>query len=152
LDAVEGGFAIDGRQTRNRRIIAKVQAACNQSLNSLSLADEEVALETSDSSLVLSSAGASGIVRLPSVPSTYLESTGEVLRPDPNTNLMTPRTLLPTIKHSGPSWPNEELVMITAVFGISYKAGKKIPLAELEERWFRRPKVMCNPESGLALS
>ncbi|KAG8405962.1 hypothetical protein J3459_016796 [Metarhizium acridum] len=85
---------------------------------SLGLQDGEVALETPDSCLVISSAGASGIVNLAPLPRSSLQSVGEAFKPDPNTNLMTTRILLPTIKHSGPSWPKEDVVIITAVFAI----------------------------------
>lgn len=150
FDAVEGGFAIDGRQKGNRRIIQKLKGQSEQALTSLALQDDEVALETVDSSLVLSSAGASGIFNLPSVPLDTLQSTGEVQKPDPNTNLMTPRTLLPTIRHASSSWPNEDIVIITAVFAISYK-GNEMTMADIQERWSHRPQVKLNALSGLSL-
>ncbi|KFG77586.1 hypothetical protein MANI_004521 [Metarhizium anisopliae] len=151
LDAVEGGFAIDGRQKANRRIIPTRQGDAGQTLMSLGLRDGEVALETPDSSLVLSSAGASGIVNLAPLSPPSLRSVGEVLKPDPNTNLMATRTLLPTIKHSGPSWPKEDVVIVTGVFAI-HDEKNAMTLAEIEERWSRRPCVKYKAESGLSLS
>ncbi|KID81936.1 hypothetical protein MGU_10745 [Metarhizium guizhouense ARSEF 977] len=151
LDAVEGGFAIDGRQKANQRIIPKLQGNAGQTLMSLGLQDGEVALETPDSSLVISSAGASGIVNLCPLPQSSLQSVGEALKADPNTNLMTARTLLPTVKHSGPSWPEQDVVIITAVFAI-HDEKNTMTLAEIEERWSRRPCVKYNAESGLSLN
>lgn len=151
FNTVEGGFAIDGRKKTDKRIIPKLKGNSGQNLGSLELHDGEVALETPDSSLILSSAGASGIVNLPSVSLPTLQSSGDALKPDPNTNLMTPRTLLPTIKHSSSSWPSEEIVLITAVFAISDKNGD-MALSDIEERWSRRPEVKYNADSGLSLN
>lgn len=151
LVAIEGGFAIDGRQKGNGRIIPTLRGTCDTKLSSLVLENKEVALEMPDSSLIISSAGASGIVNLLSVPSSTLRSIGQVLKPDPNTNLITPRTLLPTIKHSILSGPNDDLIIVNAVFAISAK-GNDMTLSSIDERWSKRPEVKWDAESGFCFS
>ncbi|KAK2608893.1 hypothetical protein QQS21_002606 [Conoideocrella luteorostrata] len=150
FDAVEGGFAVDGRRKSDRRILAKTKATSDQPLSSVGAQSREVALETPDSSFVLSSAGASGIVNLSAKDSSILQPCGEILKPDPNTNLMTPRTLLPTIKHSNPAWPTQEVVLMTAVFAVADKHGELAP-SEIERRWSRRPEVSHDAKSGFSL-
>ncbi|KAJ4983812.1 hypothetical protein SVAN01_10675 [Stagonosporopsis vannaccii] len=104
FDVSEGGFAIQGRGAKNGEALpALVQNADVKANNELSFA--EGTLETSDSALICSDAGASGIkaITLAGVGgkkhvSKDVNSSGNVLKPDANTNLMWQRTLIPTIR------------------------------------------------------
>lgn len=149
--AVEGGFAIDGRRASDKRVFKSIQAGSQDSIRTLGLQDADGAVATPDSSLVISSAGASGIVDLTQGLPQEFEYSGEVMKPDPNTNLMTPRTLLPTIKHSSRSWPSQDIILATAVFAISGTGGK-LDTADIEQRWSQRPSVHYDESTGITLS
>ena len=120
LQAVEGGFAIDGRRKVDGRRIPTTHDGV----------EAEVALEGPDCALVVSSAGASGIVDLAG------SGKGEVMKLDPNTNLITQRTLLPTVHYEF----RGEVVLASAVFGVSYKGGE-LTKDEVQARWEQRPKI-----------
>lgn len=149
--AVEGGFAIDGRRASDKRVFKSIQADSQANIDTAGLQDGEGAISTPDSSLVLSSAGASGIVNLTLGQPQDVETVGEIMKPDPNTNLMTPRTLLPTVKHSSSSWPSQDITIVTAVFAIS-SSNVKLELSDIEQRWSQRPCVRYDINGGISLS
>lgn len=151
---VEGGFAIDGcRKSDGRTLLnSKVEAQPGSSFSSSGIQNEEGALETPSSSFVTSTAGASGIVDLsPRLDSGPLDASGEILKVDPNTNLMAPRTLLPTIKRNLTSRPRPEVVIATGVFAISFD-GQTRELADIESRWAAIPKITWSPGARFTLS
>lgn len=150
LTAIEGGFAVDGRRQPDRRYIAKQAADKQQKLTSLSSEDKGTAIEWGNSSLVVSTAGASGVVDLSPVQKSLTDSRGEILKPDPNTNLMTPRTLLPIIRHGEFKPDDGEVVIATAVFAIASKQNH-LSLEEIDARWTRKPVIVIDSNGGLTL-
>ncbi|KFA72774.1 hypothetical protein S40288_06386 [Stachybotrys chartarum IBT 40288] len=121
---------------------------------------------TNTSALIKSSAGTSGMVNLTS---SFLEAVTEkvqrdmitaestteasILRADPNTNLIAPRTFIPTIKHSlltasgisdGKNQENSANVLysgswlITGVFAVSTANGAR---DDIEKLWWRQPNI-----------
>lgn len=78
------------------------------------------------------------------------ESKGEVLKPEPNTNLTAPRTWIPTIQHQidmkassittiQESGSCEVIWLATGVFAVSGKAN--IPASQIQKLWESRPVV-----------
>lgn len=93
-------------------------------------------LDGGDSSLILSSAGVSGIVHL-----LRGAGKGEALKPDSNTNLMFQRSIIPTVRQEYEFVEDEEeMRILVAVFAISRKhvslSGK-----EIWKLWNDRPVV-----------
>ncbi|KAK2753460.1 hypothetical protein FQN54_007850 [Arachnomyces sp. PD_36] len=135
IHTVEGGFAIsDPRKSENSEI-----------------------LETDDACLVLNpSFGASGVINLSPVShSNGQRSVGKVLKPDANTNLMCPRTLIPTIRHAldiSSASDGQLIVLVSAVFAISSPAepgaGKVLNKDRILKRWSDRPVVRIQGGDG----
>lgn len=110
--------------------------------------------------LITSRAGASGIVDLTNdlakpdngYRSPLWNSGASVVRPDPNTNLMTSRTLLPLIRHELVfSRGTRCEVFVTAVFAV--KAPERLhDRGEVHELWRRRPRVKMDGEGKLAVA
>ncbi|EEY17120.1 conserved hypothetical protein [Verticillium alfalfae VaMs.102] len=73
-------------------------------------------------SLVMSRKSASGIADLSSASvAEQLSTSAEVLRPDPNTNLMASRTQIPTLRRKfPPQLGNADMVIVTGVFATSH--------------------------------
>ena len=154
LTTVEGGFAVDGRRKSDGRILATSRLEQPNGTSNLT-GLTEVAIQTQSSSLVVSSAGASGAIDLspPSGQSSALEISGEVLKPDPNTNLMTTRTLIPTIRRHFTLGPAQEVVLATGVFAWSADPAGDASQgpADIETRWARSPKMTWGEDSQFAL-
>lgn len=86
---VEGGFAVSGRRV-DRSARPRLTAANFENHDGNIV---EGFLEDDTSSLIVTSAGASGILQL-----SLAKVNGEALKLDANTNLMFQRPLIPTIK------------------------------------------------------
>lgn len=146
LSSVEGGFAIAGCHSASGRSLWRDRTRANSdAIPELStFRDEQGALETPSSSLVISKAGASGVLNLFPCDLSANQSTcmGEVLKVDPNTNLMTPRTLLPALtrKSCVESGPYPTIILATGVFAISSQS-KHVSCGEILKRWTKRPKI-----------
>lgn len=128
IHTVEGGFAIsDPRKADNSEV-----------------------LETEDACLILNPPyGASGIANLsPAAKSNGKKSIGKVLKPDANTNLMCPRTIIPTVRHAldiSPPRDGKWIVLASAVFAISSSIGSRkgsvLERKDVLERWSDRPVI-----------
>ncbi|KAJ5641446.1 hypothetical protein N7490_005446 [Penicillium lividum] len=128
LILVEGGFAIQAKQPR--QMVALNQDWANGF-------EHEGTLENDVSSLVLSRAGASG---LKSILDSGTVVEGKILKSDPNTNLIEPRALIPTIQHKVTIQSGREAVIATAVFAIA-NGKNDITREELFKRWFHQPQL-----------
>lgn len=113
-------------------------------------ADGSEVLETQDACLILNpSYGASGTVNLsPETNSNAQRSIGKVLKPDANTNIMYPRTLIPVIRYMldiSSHRDGEWIVLASAVFAISSSVdsgkGGGLDKKTVLERWSDRPVV-----------
>lgn len=135
----EGGFAVDGRQRQNTYVLPV--------LNPEDLDDEAVAgdaegvLQNEDSVLILSTSGASGVATELHGDKT---TTVAALKPEPNTNIMVQRSLIPLIENNIP-WvqTDSEVVLVAKVFAIASNSGNSNGLDDrtLKQRWLDRPVV-----------
>ncbi|KAE8136435.1 hypothetical protein BDV38DRAFT_293850 [Aspergillus pseudotamarii] len=140
LRLVEGAFSIEVKQPRRMPILTEGWGATADSLDA-ALGGR---MECDTSSLVIGDGDISGIKNL-FASECSLE--GKVLKPDPNTNLMTPRTLIPTIEHEICSIPGRDTVIANAIFAIS-KGQRRFSRQEMFERWCQPPQL---PEEILTL-
>ncbi|KAL3430421.1 hypothetical protein BDV09DRAFT_202231 [Aspergillus tetrazonus] len=168
LHLVEGGFAI-GRVPAGKKKVLPV--ITDGDIESASIGCEGVYV-TQSSALVISQAGASGIVseavRQRSGESSWslsgtVASVGhEAMKPDSNTNLLTQRTLVPVAKlELLDIEPGEEVELVTRVFAIaaeSSRAQRADSAADrrdggnvqrrMQESWLDVPKVQLGGVSG----
>lgn len=143
--AVEGGFAIFAPRKTDNRII-QTEKLLDTDLASFEKFEEyDMAIETAKTALVVSEAGASGIVDF--TPENDDSTTrGDVMRPDPNTNIMATKTMIPNIRHERECWPAQEVVIASGIFAV---AGKH---ETVEDRWRRRPSLSFTQEGNVVLS
>jgi hypothetical protein len=102
------------------------------------LSSEGILAEGS-SSLILSKAGASGIRHI--LGPDITAARGVVLKPDSNTNLMSSRTLIPTIQQKffeGKGKDDRKIVFATAVFAVNRS---RLSTEEIKRRWYDCPQV-----------
>jgi hypothetical protein len=109
--------------------------------------NEGVVQETSDSILMLSKAGASGLASQHGTDTGKYSTKAQALKPDANTNLAYQRTLIPVIARDVERdiQAGEEFVFITRVFAISATANcnRRVSVS-LEDRWADRPLVLLS--------
>jgi hypothetical protein len=90
----------------------------------------------------MSRAGASGIVT-ENLGLAQQETTIQALKPEPNTNLIAQRSLIPLIEHSFVSLTPEtcEIVLVAKVFAVATDATCRnhAETSGLKERWLDRP-------------
>ncbi|KAF6827575.1 hypothetical protein CMUS01_08943, partial [Colletotrichum musicola] len=151
LRMVEGGFAILGRKRDGAPLLEFKNV--NEETEVV-LGETEGVFRIMMSSLVCSSAGASGIVAGSTIGWPCAQR-GGVLKPDANTNLACQRTLIPIITRNMPSGlpENSELVVVYPIFAMSTTAngGRAVPLRGLKERWLDVPNVRIgNWNSGVS--
>jgi hypothetical protein len=149
LHTVEGGFALLGRRKADGMPLPNLQELPSDA----ELGNTECTVQTAESALVISSAGASGIV------TTDVEGRGRgaslsyILKPDSNTNLACQRTLIPVSSHnvSGGLAVGDELVLTTSVFAISTTAngGWQNGGRFLKDRWQDVPTITFGETSSL---
>ena len=151
VSLVDGGFAIASSAQDGRFIPELRDGEWDR--------DGWIANSSADGggALVTSWAGASGIVDLTDglaepdngYRSLLLSSGTGVVRPDPNTNLMASRTLLPLIRHELEfSSGTRCKVLVTAVFAV--KADERLhDRDDVRELWRRRPRVKMDGEGKL---
>lgn len=132
LRLVEGAFSIEVKQPRRTPTLTENWGATD----GLDVAHGGH-MECGTSCLVIGNGDASGIKNL-FTSECSLE--GKVLKPDPNTNLMTPRTLIPTLEHEILSLPGRDIVIANAVFAIS-KGKIQFSQQELMKRWYLAPRL-----------
>lgn len=143
LHMVEGGFAIFGRRAKDGLNLPE--------LSDLSEGSSEGIIETPASTLILSSAGASGI---DSKTSSDVEVTSEThaLKPDANTNLVCQRTLIPTATHGvvGGLEAGTKITLVQSIFAISgpeTRTPSTSGLPDLKTRWSDRPPVCFSKDT-----
>jgi hypothetical protein len=110
MQAVEGGFAIQGRGDRCGEVLPVYanSAELSRAAGRSEVSFPEGTATTQNATLICSNTGASGIAILNPYSENYQSrvTNAEVLKPDANTNLMWQRTLIPTIRrelHVAPS-------------------------------------------------
>lgn len=152
LICVDAGFAISSQTARG----GVLPTLTFQAQPETYLVSEGV-LEDSTSNLIRSGAGACGAVNLSveTVDSVNIDSSGFVLKPDANTNLIAQRTLIPTIRHhvSSPSNPSgsgagemKEVWFATGIFAVTSGAG--LDAAAIWSLWNKKPAVAFLKANG----
>ncbi|KAJ4264421.1 hypothetical protein NW762_005621 [Fusarium torreyae] len=137
----EGGFAINGRQKEDTLDLQHYPAITPDLEHDLGTL--EGVFTTEDSILILSEQGASGIATN-TINTASGQTTVSALKPEPNTNLMRQRTLIPIAEHKINNLKaGTDIVLVTKVFAISQHAngGWQRGVNSLQERWLDRPEV-----------
>ncbi|KAL2819745.1 hypothetical protein BJX63DRAFT_381590 [Aspergillus granulosus] len=145
LFTAEGGFAIHGRHKNStlglhRISLADLDDECDVGVSEGILEQED---DNTQSILILSEQGASGIATM-RLQSSYHQTTVSALKPEPNTNVMRQRTLIPLVEHEVDSISQSgEIILITKVFAISREAngGWKKRGKSLKDRWLNQPSI-----------
>ncbi|BCS27304.1 glycoside hydrolase family 154 protein [Aspergillus puulaauensis] len=146
LHFVEGGFAISRlpRDDSKNRVLP-VFSNEDVLLRDLNIGTGEGIYASDAKTLVLSHAGASGIVGTACRDGDVLID-HEAMKPDSNTNIMVQRTLIPVTR--GEAFDvsaSEEIVLVTNVFAVSalgWGRGKRT----LRERWLDMPRICWKEE------
>lgn len=99
--------------------------------------ESEANMNNSECALILSHASVSGVKNI--LPSEGYTK-GTALKSDPNTNLMEPRAMIPTVQHRVDLQPGHEVMIATAVFAIC-NGKKHLTRAELYQRWCQQPRL-----------
>lgn len=145
IHLAEGGFAIHGRKRDNMPLEA-VQELCEPSGD---VGQFELTLRTSNATLIASQAGASGI---DTEMSSMNESTTTVsaFQPEANTNLMTPRTLIPLAEHQLKELRRgDDFIITSKVFAVSTQSAQtEAGSKTLKDRWLDCPKVKISEGTG----
>jgi Uncharacterized protein conserved in bacteria (DUF2264) len=132
LRTVEGGFAVPCRCEDGTALPLLTAADFENGHENVT----EGILDDGNSSLILSSAGASGIMHL-----LHGAGKGEALKPDSNTNLMFRRSIIPTVRQEYEFVENEEeMRVLVAVFAISRKH-VSLSGREIWRLWNDRPVI-----------
>lgn len=143
LFTAEGGFAIHGRRKKNGEALPEIPVTLLDGVTEVS--DVEGIVQGKDSTLILSHAGASGVVT-----EILGSSRGEVrhvsaFKPDPNTNLVNPRTVIPLVEHEFIDGlkVGEEVLLMMMVFAIPSDPGIATlhGRGDIREVWEDRPQV-----------
>lgn len=160
LHTVEGGFATHGRRAKD-----------GWDLPSLSGLQKDMEISTAEgilhedgdthhSALILSAAGASGI----SSPTSTLDPidtscnptviSAYALKPDSNTNLAQPRTLIPVVARdfARDLLAGDHILAVTSIFAVSAIANgarRASTRLSLEERWADKPRISLKVDPTL---
>lgn len=140
LRIVEGGFALHGHKAADGRLLSAAE-----------LSDDAIpgrfegTVSHDRSTLVCSCDGASGVVIDAASNELQPRVSSRPLKPDPNTNLVRQRALIPTgrVDIEGPVKAGAEIVLVTSVFAVAAhaNAGCHEKGAILKQRWVDRPLV-----------
>ena len=153
VSLVDGGFAIASHAKDGRFIPELREWSWSQ--------DGWIADSADDGggALVSSQAGTSGIVdlggdllkekgRLESLPGATLTA---VMRPDPNTNLIAARTMIPFVRHDLELSGDQIIgVFVTGVFAVNASEG--LSKEKVRELWRTRPRVKVDVEGELEVT
>jgi hypothetical protein len=141
LHTVEGGFASPGRCSGDGTKLADFGKLSPD----IEIGSSEGVLETTDSVLMLSVAGATGLSSGMGNESASYSTKAQTLKPDANTNLVHQRSLIPVITRDivRDIQLGEVFLYVTKVFGISATANSNRRFGgSVEERWVDRPVVL----------
>ncbi|KAL4915256.1 hypothetical protein BDW62DRAFT_219457 [Aspergillus aurantiobrunneus] len=147
LHLVEGGFAISRAPKSQCDRVLPILPDDVQALVGMEVGGEGVYTST-DKALVLSQAGASGVVATASragcVPVQH-----EAMKPDSNTNIVAQRTLIPVVRCQALDFgPADGIVLVTRVFAVAATKGRPSSQRTLRERWLDVPRVRMGQEGG----
>ncbi|PLB44153.1 hypothetical protein P170DRAFT_458846 [Aspergillus steynii IBT 23096] len=151
IQIIDSGFALDAETPSGGFITPEVQSA---------------SATDAGSCLLSSSAGTSAIADMKAEAQFPTELTEEeiqsesfALRADPNTNLMSSRTLIPSIKHrlSFPGRANglglngrQEALLVSGIFAVAASAGTSQDT--IRKMWSRRPRLHIDGRGDMQIS
>jgi hypothetical protein len=147
LHTVEGGFASPGRCSRDGTKLPDIGKLSAD----IEIGSSEGVLETHDSVLMLSVAGATGLSSGMGNNSASYSTKAHALKPDANTNLVHQRTLIPVITRDieRDIQASEVFLFVTRVFAISSSANCNRRVGgSVEDRWVDRPAVLISGPGG----
>ncbi|CAH0040202.1 unnamed protein product [Clonostachys rhizophaga] len=132
----EGGFAINSRQKGNHLLLPEV------TVDEQTDAVDEGIIRTDNSVLVLNNGDAVGI-SIDEPTRTSLSFSMSAFDPEPNTNLMVSRSLIPLVEYDIEDGfkEKEEIILVAKVFAISAKASSMRKPSYPMERWLDAPRV-----------
>jgi hypothetical protein len=137
VELVDAGFAIPSLTAKGYSV-SPFSSECLES-------QEEGFLREETTALVMSKAGAGGIVDMSSrsQASSQRQSHAFILEADANTNLMSPRTSIPCVRHHlGPRMTEDSdqrrSYLISGVFAIG---GSRLPSSDISNMWKKRSVV-----------
>jgi hypothetical protein len=157
LHTVEGGFATYGRCAKDGMNLPDLSSLSrDMDIMSAEGIFREHA-ETHHSALILSATGASGVsATLSGVDNTdkLCEPTmtsAYALKPDANTNLAQPRTLIPVVARdfARDLTAGDHILAVTRVFAVSANANgarRALTQRSLEERWADKPRILLKAD------
>ncbi|OAK96419.1 hypothetical protein IQ06DRAFT_230053 [Phaeosphaeriaceae sp. SRC1lsM3a] len=136
IQCVQGGFAIQGRGAKLGELLPTVANPSRFAIHESGSFSEGIS-ESAQGVLVCSDAGASGIRAIDFLglegigePTTKDGPTGEILKPDANTNLMWQRTFIPTLRSESVVHQSEYLV--SAVFALARTPDREVRYSSLD--------------------
>ncbi|KAL2823526.1 hypothetical protein BDW59DRAFT_180582 [Aspergillus cavernicola] len=147
LHLVEGGFAISRVPQGHERTLPILSDNDIGLLDKMQLNKSEGSYTCTNKALVLSHAGASGIVGTARSTSSSITiaTEHETMKPDSNTNLIAQRTLIPVTRHEVFDLEaTGEIELVTRVFAVAGGeggSGSSRNLKTLRERWEDGPRV-----------
>ncbi|KAF9887761.1 hypothetical protein FE257_009567 [Aspergillus nanangensis] len=136
IQVVDSGFAIDSETVSGGGLIQKRPSVVGM---------DEGWYHDAESCLVSSRGGISGISDLINMQQRDVRSEGFALRADPNSNLMTSRTLIPTMRHWIPLDGEGERWLVSGVFAIAESAG--LDQDARYRMWLKRPQLVIRANS-----
>jgi hypothetical protein len=147
LELVEGSFAIHGTRKSDKRMISVTDAKTVSHVTNLG--EAEGILNSQESSVVFSTAGASGISAelLSSNAPIQVSTVASAIKAEANTNLQASRTLIPVVEHTVTNLSKGlDVVLVTKVFAVSNEAngGRTLSGKALLERWQNQPVVVVS--------
>jgi hypothetical protein len=142
LFLAEGGFSVNGRQQSNHQELPELAP---ESLRThISVGNAEGVVTTNRSVLIISENGASGI-STETLSVTVGKTSAVAFKPEPNTNIMEPRTLIPLLEHDIAHGlaEGQEIVVVAKVFAISTRANGGLDKEKLDwpQRWLDEPSI-----------
>ncbi|KAJ8113195.1 hypothetical protein OPT61_g4618 [Boeremia exigua] len=150
LNISEGGFAIQGRGSEKGEALLSLEESVKLTAgNALSFL--EATSEFQNGALICSDAGASGIRAITLRKAAEdgqrpqdVTASGQILKPDANTNLMWQRTLIPTIRtETREIGPGDNIQIASAVFSVARTSDRieRYKALDLNKLWNDFPVV-----------
>lgn len=159
---VQGGFSIQGRQNRRGGVLPLLTNKSNMATGADFTHESELGFregiqETQNAAVVYSNAGCSGIYSL-KPDEGQVQSKGQVLKPDSNTNLVWQRTLIPTVDSTATISAGASTTLQSAIFSVARREGLESEYDNMliEDRWADVPRthssnLIKGPESDCIL-
>ncbi|KAL4866686.1 hypothetical protein BDV12DRAFT_210325 [Aspergillus spectabilis] len=139
LHLLEGGFAVSRVPQSDKRVLPVLS---NDDLHGMEVGTGEGIFASATKALVISPAGASGVVGLARrITGSGITTKHEAMKPDSNTNLMAQRTLIPVTTHEVFDLEStDEIDLVTSVFATAIPISK-VSRRTLRERWLDVPTL-----------